>query len=114
MTTPYEILDVNTEATDIEIKQAYLQKVKDCPPDHNTAQFHNIRDAYESINDHKSRLAHALFTLPEANFNQLVNQVMSTDQSTEVTAKHVSMLFDVSIDDEVILNSIPRKNIHEH
>lgn len=34
MTTPYAILDVDEQATDADIKQAYLRKVKQFPPDH--------------------------------------------------------------------------------
>ncbi|MBT4146331.1 MAG: J domain-containing protein, partial [Gammaproteobacteria bacterium] len=51
MQTPYEILGVETDARDDEIKQAYLQQVKNNPPDRNQQQFQIIHGAYSSIKD---------------------------------------------------------------
>jgi curved DNA-binding protein CbpA len=49
MKTPYEILEVAEQATDSEIKQAYLHKVKFNPPDRNHEKFQQIHAAYETI-----------------------------------------------------------------
>ena len=49
MKTPYEILEVAEQASDSEIKQAYLQKVKLNPPDRDHEKFQQIHSAYETI-----------------------------------------------------------------
>lgn len=74
MTSPYQILGVGRQATDADIKQAYLQRVKDNPPDRDQQRFQQIQQAYEIIKDSDSRLRHDLFQLPEADFNALLDQ----------------------------------------
>ena len=63
MKTPYTILGINTDANDDEIKQAYLQQVKNNPPDHDQEKFLQIHQAYLLIKDVKSRVSYDLFTL---------------------------------------------------
>lgn len=93
MKTPYQILEINPEASDAEIKQAYLQKVKDNPPDTNQQQFQAIHNAYTSIKDIKSRISYDLFTLPVANFDEVIDQVLCTkDEELSLTAKQFNSL----------------------
>ena len=106
MKTPYEILSVATDASDIEIKQAYLQKVKDNPPDHDQEQFQLIHHAYTSIKDNKSRISYELFTLPTANFEQLIDQALETGQSVRFNAAHFNALLSASIDESTIQNTL--------
>jgi len=73
MTSPYQILGVSEQSADAEIKLAYLQKVKDYPPDHDQQRFQQIQQAYEAIKDNDSRLQTALFNLPTVEFNDLFN-----------------------------------------
>lgn len=73
MISPYQLLGVSEQASDAEIKQAYLQAVKDNPPDRDQARFRQIQQAYETIKDDDSRLRHALFHLPEADFDALLD-----------------------------------------
>lgn len=61
MATPYEILGVNAQATDEEIKKAYLAKVREFPPEQAAEAFQRIRQAYERIMTQKDRLRYALF-----------------------------------------------------
>lgn len=74
MTSPFEILDVAESATDAEIKQAYLQKVRSNPPDRDQAVFQQIQEAYETVKDENSRLNFALFNFQPADFNDLLNR----------------------------------------
>ena len=104
MQTPYEILDVVSDASDNDIKQAYLQQVKNNPPDRDQKQFQRIHDAYTSIKDHKSRLSHDLFTLPVANFNAVLDQVLHTEQTIALNAEAFKKILSVSIDDASLLN----------
>ena len=46
-----DILGVGPNATDAEIRAAYLQKVKENPPDRAPDQFERIRDAYDLLRD---------------------------------------------------------------
>lgn len=74
MTSPYQLLGVSQQATDAEIKQAYLQQVKHNPPDRDQQRFQQIQQAFETIKDQDSRLRYGLFQLPEADFDALLDQ----------------------------------------
>lgn len=106
MKTPYEILAVAADATDAEIKQAYLQQVKDNPPDRDQARFQLIYNAYAAVKDHKSRVSYALFTLPEANFDALLDQALDTAQPPQVGPRQLNELLRAGIDDTTLLNAL--------
>lgn len=61
MTNPFEILNIPETADDTQIKNAYLEKVRESPPDCWPEQFKTVRCAYEKIKTEKSRLAFELF-----------------------------------------------------
>ncbi len=105
MNTAYEILDVATTANDAEIKQAYLRQVKNNPPDRDQEKFQLIHNAYSAIKDHKSRVSHALFLLPKANFDTLIDQALQTEQSANMSAEYFNQLLCASIDDTTLLNT---------
>lgn len=67
MKTPFEILNVSTDATDEAIRQAYLYKVKEFPPEQAPEQFKLIRTAYETIKTALQRVEYDVFhcELPE-------------------------------------------------
>ena len=52
---PREILGVPPDAGDERIREAYLQKVKENPPDGEPVAFERIRDAYEILRDPRRR-----------------------------------------------------------
>ena len=52
---PYEILGVAENASEQEIRTAYLSKVKEFPPDQSPQEFEGIRDAYEALRDPRKR-----------------------------------------------------------
>lgn len=110
MKTPYQILDISTNADDTEIKQAYLQKVKDYPPDREQVQFQMIHTAYQSIKDEKSRISYDLFTPPVADFDNLVDRALEPQEKTQLTTDHFSKLLSVSIDNTTIQNAISTPN----
>ncbi len=45
------VLGVSAGAGEPEIRTAYLQKVKDHPPDRDAATFQRVREAYETLRD---------------------------------------------------------------
>jgi curved DNA-binding protein CbpA len=59
---PRVVLGVGLEAGDEEIRAAYLQKLKQYPPERSPQQFERIRDAYETLRDPRSRTRHLLFS----------------------------------------------------
>ncbi|MDT8426991.1 MAG: DnaJ domain-containing protein [Methyloprofundus sp.] len=105
MNTAYEILEVAITASDAEIKQAYLRLVKDNPPDRDQEKFQLIHNAYGAIKDHKSRVTHALFMLPEANFDTLIDQALQADHLANFGAESVQQLLRASVDDATLLNA---------
>jgi len=107
MKTPYEILAIATNADDNKIKQAYLLKVKDNPPDREQEQFQIIRNAYESIKDKKSRISYDLFTLPIANFDNLIDQALEPQEKITLDANHFNKLLSACIDDSTLQNTMP-------
>ena len=106
MQTPYEILDVVVDASNDEIKQAYLQQVKKNPPDRDQEKFQLIHDAYTSIKDHKSRISYELFTLPTADFDALLDQALHTDQALALNSESFKKILNISIDETSLLNAI--------
>jgi curved DNA-binding protein CbpA len=60
MANPSEVLGIAEHATSEEIRSAYLQKVKEHPPDRSPEQFEKIRDAYEALRDPRRRVRHML------------------------------------------------------
>ncbi|HEX4227143.1 MAG TPA: J domain-containing protein [Bryobacteraceae bacterium] len=51
----YEILGVSPNASEEEIRAAWLGKVKEFPPDRSPAEFEKIRDAYDTLRDPRER-----------------------------------------------------------
>jgi curved DNA-binding protein CbpA len=58
---PYLILRVSPQAGDTEIRRAYLDAIREYPPEREPERFQAISHAYEQIRDEKSRLHYALF-----------------------------------------------------
>jgi curved DNA-binding protein CbpA len=60
---PIEVLGISQNATDEQIRAAYLLKVREHPPDRAPEQFEKIRDAYEILRDPRRRMRHRLFSV---------------------------------------------------
>lgn len=103
MKSPYEILAVTEQASDSEIKQAYLQKVKLNPPDRDHEKFQQLHSAYETIKNATGREKYALFNYPDADFDALLDQAFSTEQPVSINADHFDKLLQASIDDKAFL-----------
>lgn len=106
MQTPYEILGIVTDVSDAEIKQAYLQQVKQNPPDRSQDKFQRIHDAYSAIKDHTSRLKYELFTLPSTDFNAVIDRALASDKLPTVDAQTFKKILQASIDDASLLNAL--------
>ncbi|MCC6536591.1 MAG: DnaJ domain-containing protein [Bryobacterales bacterium] len=58
---PEAILGVEANATDEEIRAAYLACIAQFPPDRAPTEFERIRDAYELMRDPRARARRVLF-----------------------------------------------------
>jgi curved DNA-binding protein CbpA len=64
---PRAVLGLSLNATEEEIRAAYLRKVKEYPPERSPEQFEKIRDAYETLRDPRRRMRSLLLSAdPEA------------------------------------------------
>ena len=59
---PRQVLGITQEAGDVEIRAAYLRKVKEYPPDRAPGEFEKVRDAYETLRDPRLRARHLLLS----------------------------------------------------
>ncbi len=59
---PREVLGLNQDAGEEEIRTAYVRKVKEHPPDRSPDEFERIRDAYDSLRDPRRRMRDRLLS----------------------------------------------------
>ncbi len=53
--SPYQVLGISESADDKDIRNAYLQRVKESPPERNPEAFKKIRKAYGILKDANER-----------------------------------------------------------
>ena len=63
---PYLILGVPPEATDDQIRKAYLAAIKEATPETHPERFQVVSQAYEAIKDESRRLRFYLFNTEPA------------------------------------------------
>jgi DnaJ-domain-containing protein 1 len=69
-----ELLGVELEADEQQIHAAYVDRIKEYPPDQDPARFEQIRDAYQLLNDPLSRARQVLSTIdPRAPLESLLD-----------------------------------------
>jgi curved DNA-binding protein CbpA len=61
--SPYQVLGVERDATEAQIKAAYFAKVRQHPPERDPEGFKRIRAAYEKLRSGADRAETDLFTL---------------------------------------------------
>ncbi len=76
MRDPYLILDVPRDAGDDTIHQAYLQAIRDCPPEKDAQRFQAVRKAYDTLRTQKLRLQYELFNTDLPTTEDLLRQGM--------------------------------------
>jgi hypothetical protein len=75
---PFQILVVSRDASDEDIRAAYLARVRDCPPDRSPEHFERVRDAYNKLRDPRARIRHRLFAVdPAASFASVFVDMMA-------------------------------------
>ena len=81
MKTPFDILSVSKDATDALIKKAYLQQVRQYPPERDPEQFQKIRDAFEMIKTQSQRLKYQLFHHEPPSLEALLDRALQVGQA---------------------------------
>jgi curved DNA-binding protein CbpA len=80
---PRQVLEVESEADDEEIRAAYLRKVKEYPPDRSPREFERVRDAYEVLRDPRRRTRSMLLSAdPKLPLASLLDGLKSKRQFT--------------------------------
>lgn len=83
MKTPFDIIGVSEDATDETIKTAYLQKVRQYPPERAPEQFQTIRTAFEAIKNQEKRLKYRLFHHEPPSLAALLERVLQPEHSKQ-------------------------------
>jgi curved DNA-binding protein CbpA len=80
---PRQVLEVEAEAGDEDIRAAYLRKVKQFPPDRSPREFERVRDAYEMLRDPRRRTRSLLLAAdPKQPLASLLDGLKSQRQFT--------------------------------
>lgn len=88
MRDPYLILKISPNVTDEAIHEAYLQAVRDCPPERDARRFQAVRRAYEALRTEKLRLQYELFNTDLPSTEDLLQQGMpETDEALRPNLK---------------------------
>jgi curved DNA-binding protein CbpA len=62
----FAILGLAVSASEKEIRDAYLRKVKEHPPERSPEEFERVRDAYETLRDPRRRMRDMLLAADPA------------------------------------------------
>ena len=64
MPYPYELLEIAETVDQKEIRRAYLQKIREYPPEHSPAKFQEVVQAYQLIKNETERNRLRIFGMP--------------------------------------------------
>jgi len=87
MITAFDIIGVYIDASDDEIKKAYLKKVKIYTPEQAPDEFQKIRSAFDLINTEKKRIKYQLFNTDMPDIFAFLEASMSTDKLQTTSEK---------------------------
>lgn len=81
---PYLILGIEKTTTDDAVRKAYLNAIRQCPPEKDAVIFQSIQSAYEQIKTHRLRLAYHLFNAQTPSAADLLAHVaMKTEKKPQ-------------------------------
>jgi curved DNA-binding protein CbpA len=78
---PWSVLGLTDDASDTEIRAAYLAKVLEYPPDRAPQAFERVRDAYEQLKDPYRR---AMRLLLQGNPDEPLMTLLKRDPATRL------------------------------
>lgn len=62
MMNPFDVLGVDEDASDADVKKAYFQMVRQFTPEKHAERFKQIREAYDLLKDPSQRLEAKVFS----------------------------------------------------
>ena len=62
MMNPFDVLSVDEDASDADVKKAYFQMVRQFTPEKHAERFKQIREAYDLLKDPSQRLEARVFS----------------------------------------------------
>ena len=83
MINPYQILQVAADADDEEIRKAYLDQLRNYPPEHYPERFRQIREAFELLGNKRKRRDFFLFHVTQPDLTPLVQHLQKRKISPE-------------------------------
>lgn len=96
-TNPFALLGIDEEADDAAVRQAYLRRVRESPPDRDPERFQTVRAAYEQIATPRQRLAYRVFQPPVADLPALAAALLMEGQPRRPEATEVLALLTESL-----------------
>lgn len=58
---PYDLLGLGDNPDDASVRSAYLEKIRQYPPERHPEKFEQINEAFQKLKDESSRLRYYLF-----------------------------------------------------
>jgi len=89
MSNPYQVLGVARDATDDEIHQAYLARLRDYPPERDADRFQAVRRAYEQIRTRRLRLQSELFDTELPGVDELLEVALKGELGQRATEERI-------------------------
>lgn len=96
MITAFDILDASTDASDDDIKKAYLKKVRIYSPEQAPDEFQKIRSAFELINTEEKRIKYQLFNSDMPNIFALLEDSLSVKKLQATSEKLLTKVLSAS------------------
>lgn len=96
MTNPYRLLKIEDSADNQQIREAYLQRVREFPPDHYPEEFQQVQEAYHSIKDEMSRIKYQMLVKPRFDLKAIMAQSFKTKHQRRPAASQLLKLLETS------------------
>lgn len=94
---PYIVLGLAPSADDAQIKNAWLDKVKQFVPEHHPQQFQQIQTAYQQIKDESSRMLYQLLKVPTFDLQLIMQQSLSEPNQRRPQVSQLLSLLENSV-----------------
>lgn len=95
MKTPFEILNIPERCTDEEVKAAYLERIRQYPPERFPEQFKKINAAFEQVKTERNRIAARIFQFAPFQLNDLWDAI-KTEEKRIPTEKLIRIISEIS------------------
>ncbi len=80
MISAFDILGVENNASDEAVRNAYLQKIREYPPERFPTTFKKVRQAFDAIATDKLRMTYRLFSQYTPNIGFLAEEALKTEK----------------------------------